>query len=1018
MASNNIARLGVVLGLDTAEFTASIDKAIAANKSLKREIKSDSNAAAKEITALKFATDDYGKTLSKVELVGREVASGRYKNAIIELKTKLLDQAAAYDAVAASAQKAAQNTQISSDIQKINFATQDYGKTLTQVQSIEREIASGKYRTATEEQRHALLKSAAAYDAIAVAAEKASQSKKVTDDIKQLAFATQDYGKTLTKVELIEREIASGKYRTATQQEIASIRNQAAAYDAVAISAKKAAQAEQIAADIKSITHATEDYGKTLSRVQVMEREIATGKYRTASPEQRQSLLNAAAAYDAVSGSVKKVNAGLTEQQKLGISYQITDFVTQIGSGQSAMVALLQQGGQLKDQLGGFGNAFRLLKEAISPVAVALTAVTATVGILGFAFYKGSQESDALRDSLILTGRYAGVTQAGFQQLSDSLSNSLNYSIGNTKDILSALISSGKFTSDSLGSVAQSIALVAKLSGESVTAVTQKLIPAFNGTASSAKSMNDQYHFLTLAQYKQIEALEKQGRAQEAIKVQADAFNASIKDQVRNLGFIEQAWTDIGNAISRAWDYIKSIGRTNDPAQQLVLVMKELNVQQQRLQGFEENAIRSEGRKKAIQDAIDRLTLEKTKLTEQIVGEQKKEDESKKETKKINIYADANGLSAQRKIEDEINKLAYANQIALKKQEATEIQAIELDSQRKIQEARNEMLQANRDQKNAFPELQIKLFAQKELAIATETAQKISGIRTKINQEAAQADLAYLEEVAAFMSARQTAFDSAMMSQIKSIELESLSLEFAKQRADAENSLLFATEKELKLLRLRLDTEEKIAKVKLDRTLDDTGKQAVIDQIKQQQSIKEALIETEDRYKRIGEMWDSVTNNMTQALDNFTKTGKLNFKDFARSVIQDLIAIQLKAQATSLLRMAVGAVTSAFSGGFTNDMGGKELAGSLGFADGGEPPVNQASWVGERGPELFVPKTAGTIVPNHALSGMASTTNVTNNYISAIDVKSFEDRIYGSAKAVWAANAYAAKGLATSSGRA
>lgn len=41
----------------------------------------------------------------------------------------------------------------------------------------------------------------------------------------------------------------------------------------------------------------------------------------------------------------------------------------------------------------------------------------------------------------------------------------------------------------------------------------------------------------------------------------------------------------------------------------------------------------------------------------------------------------------------------------------------------------------------------------------------------------------------------------------------------------------------------------------------------------------------------------------------------------------------------------------------------------LGFADGGSPPVGVPSIVGERGPEIFVPKTAGTVVPNHAIGG-------------------------------------------------
>ena len=48
----------------------------------------------------------------------------------------------------------------------------------------------------------------------------------------------------------------------------------------------------------------------------------------------------------------------------------------------------------------------------------------------------------------------------------------------------------------------------------------------------------------------------------------------------------------------------------------------------------------------------------------------------------------------------------------------------------------------------------------------------------------------------------------------------------------------------------------------------------------------------------------------------------------------------------------------------------KSLPGIGGFfANGGRPPVGRASIVGERGPELFVPDRAGTIVPNNAMGG-------------------------------------------------
>jgi hypothetical protein len=72
--------------------------------------------------------------------------------------------------------------------------------------------------------------------------------------------------------------------------------------------------------------------------------------------------------------------------------------------------------------------------------------------------------------------------------------------------------------------------------------------------------------------------------------------------------------------------------------------------------------------------------------------------------------------------------------------------------------------------------------------------------------------------------------------------------------------------------------------------------------------------------------------------------------------------------------------------------------------------------VGERGPELFMPSGSGTIIPNNQM-GMGSTSNVTNNYINAIDVKSFEDRLLGSSNTIWAANQYANKNLSTNFGR-
>ena len=75
----------------------------------------------------------------------------------------------------------------------------------------------------------------------------------------------------------------------------------------------------------------------------------------------------------------------------------------------------------------------------------------------------------------------------------------------------------------------------------------------------------------------------------------------------------------------------------------------------------------------------------------------------------------------------------------------------------------------------------------------------------------------------------------------------------------------------------------------------------------------------------------------------------------------------------------------AFSGFQSNfkKSGGKGIGGFLGgiigglFANGGQPPMNKISVVGEKGPELFVPRSAGTIIPNNKLGG-----GITNNYVT------------------------------------
>ena len=75
-----------------------------------------------------------------------------------------------------------------------------------------------------------------------------------------------------------------------------------------------------------------------------------------------------------------------------------------------------------------------------------------------------------------------------------------------------------------------------------------------------------------------------------------------------------------------------------------------------------------------------------------------------------------------------------------------------------------------------------------------------------------------------------------------------------------------------------------------------------------------------------------------------------------------------------------GKKSSSFSG-FPNAFNTSFDTGLLGFANGGRPPVGKASLVGEKGPEIFVPRSAGTIVPNDKIGG--GVTNVVTVNVDA-----------------------------------
>lgn len=129
---------------------------------------------------------------------------------------------------------------------------------------------------------------------------------------------------------------------------------------------------------------------------------------------------------------------------------------------------------------------------------------------------------------------------------------------------------------------------------------------------------------------------------------------------------------------------------------------------------------------------------------------------------------------------------------------------------------------------------------------------------------------------------------------------------------------------------------------------------------------RDARIEAaEEAWDREQQQIDSLATIFEAGFRNGTKGIWNNFKQLGEQIIAQLLA---------------KFVISGFGGGGFNfgDSLGSIFSG-LGFAEGGSPPVGKASMVGERGPELFVPKVPGSIIPNHALNDNGASVSVVIN---------------------------------------
>ena len=227
--------------------------------------------------------------------------------------------------------------------------------------------------------------------------------------------------------------------------------------------------------------------------------------------------------------------------------------------------------------------------------------------------------------------------------------------------------------------------------------------------------------------------------------------------------------------------------------------------------------------------------------------------------------------------------------------------------------------------------------------------------------------------------------------------------------------------------------------MRLGKSWEDLTKKQITSQIESQNTFSygwnkafNQYYEDAENYSKLGaRAFDTLTNSMSSAIDNFVDSGKASFSDFTKSIIKDLIKIQLKMSAMQLFKSGMGmlpvgsigfggggsGVSDMFASGGGLNFGAVASGGAM--ASGGPVEGNTSYLVGENGPELFMPSRSGSIIPNNKLSDMGGgqTVNYNGPYIanmSAIDTQSATQFLAKNKQTIYAVNQSASRSIPTS----
>lgn len=236
--------------------------------------------------------------------------------------------------------------------------------------------------------------------------------------------------------------------------------------------------------------------------------------------------------------------------------------------------------GRLETSLLSLSARTGLMTRLMSPLGLAIGGVAVAMGGLAAASIAGAVHEQELQNALLATGNAAGLTVGELQRMASQLASG-NTTVGDARDAILALARSGEYSGEAFRTAAGAAVDFASLTGQSTQQAAKYVEALAHATTRSLIKANEQYHFLSLAQFTNIENLRKEGKEAEATKIIIDAFysrmHTGAQESVKDEGYIARGWDDIKRAVSGALNAVESWGAKSTITEQIAALQSTLS---------------------------------------------------------------------------------------------------------------------------------------------------------------------------------------------------------------------------------------------------------------------------------------------------------------------------------------------------------------------------------------------------------------------------------------------------------